>query len=166
MNSIQPTEAFDTIYAYRPASRLGRIVFLAGQIPKTGQTEIHAIGRCGEDVDLATAKESAQVAAGQALAWLARQTGPEECVDRILDLVVNVAVGPDFLEISDVADAASEVFIAALGEQGKHPRSVIGVCRLPRNAPVLLQVKASLIANCRLDEKNKTHTKKNHERSI
>lgn len=147
MNPILPVEAFGTIYTYRPASRFGRIVFLAGQIAKTSQTEIHATGRCGEEVDLATAKESARIAAGQALAWLARQTGPEERVDSILDLVVNVAVGPDFLDISDVADAASEVFIAALGEQGKHPRSVIGVSRLPRNAPVLLQVTACLAAN-------------------
>jgi len=135
-------EPIGTDYEYIMASRHGRMVMVAGQIAKIGDNQLHAIGRCGEDVDLPTAKRNAEIAAGQVLSWLSRQHGPDEWVGRILRMTAHVAVGDEMVDISDIADAASRVFIAALGDRGRHPRSVIGVSRLPRNSPVLLEVTA------------------------
>ncbi|MFD2741327.1 RidA family protein [Sulfitobacter aestuarii] len=133
-----------TIYAYEPAKRSGNILFLAGQIAKISDTEIHAAGRCGDTIDLTTAKESAEIAARQGLGWLEAQLGEGEKVRQILRMDVFVAVSPEFEFISEVADAASQVFIDAFGGPGRHPRSVIGVMRLPRNAPVLLEITAEV----------------------
>lgn len=138
-------EPHETAFTYELATRHDRIVFLAGQIAKIGPDSLHAVGRCGEAVDLATARESARVAAGQALAWLSRQLAAGERVERLLRVDVFVAVGGDFEAISDVAEAASQALISALGERGRHARSVIGVARLPRNAPVLLEVTAAVV---------------------
>ncbi len=137
-------EAFETVFDYIPAARHGRILCLAGQIPKTGPQAILHTGRVGEAVDLEQARQSATVAAEQALAWLGREAGGLSRVERILRVTVYVAVADDFEAISQVADAASGTFSRALGEEGRHPRSVIGVARLPRNAPVLLEVTAVL----------------------
>ncbi len=134
--------AHDTVYAYEPATRAGELIFLAGQIAKISATEIHAAGRCGREIDLATARDSARLAALQGLAWLDRSLAPGESVRKILRVDVFVAATEDFEHISEVADAASDVFIGAFGDAGRHARSVIGVTRLPRNAPVLLEITA------------------------
>jgi len=133
-----------TEYNYVMASHHGRVVFLAGQIAKTASKSLHTTGRCGEDVDMTMAQQNAEIAAGQVLAWLADQLKPNEVIDHILRMTVYVAVGDLPFDISAVADAASGVLIDAIGERARHPRSVIGVARLPRNAPVLLEVTASI----------------------
>ena len=46
--------------------------------------------------------------------------------------------------ISKLADKASEFFIKKLGDNGSHPRSVLAVTRLPQNAPVMIDLRASL----------------------
>jgi len=133
-----------TDYDYIMAQRHGRILLVAGQIAKTGHNVLHATGRCGAEVDLPTAKVSAEVAAGQVLAWITQHLSPGESVECILRMTVYVAVADEPFDISAVADAASATLIAALGEVGRHPRSVIGVSRLPRNAPVLLEASAAI----------------------
>lgn len=134
-----------TEYDYIMATRNGRFVFLAGQIAKTGSDQtVHATGRCGTEVDVQTAKDCAEIAAGQVLAWLNEQLEAHEKIDQILRMTVYVAVGDGSVDISDIAETASGTLIEALGERGRHPRSVIGVARLPRNAPVLLEVTASV----------------------
>jgi len=145
-NSFDLPVPIGTEYNYIMASRHGRVLFLAGQIAKTADKSLHTTGRCGEEVDLCTAKRNAEIAAGQVLAWLAEQLEPDETIDRILRMKVHVAVGDEPVDISAIADSASSALIAALGERGRHPRSVIGVARLPRNAPVLLEVTASTSA--------------------
>lgn len=137
-------EPIGTDYEYIMASRHGRMIMAAGQIAKVTHNKLHATGQCGVEVDLPTARRNAEICAGQALSWLSKQAEPGEKLARILRMTVYVAVGDEMVDISGVADAASKVFIAALGEQGKHPRSVIGVSRLPRNAPVLLEVTAAM----------------------
>ncbi|EAP75505.1 RidA family protein [Roseovarius nubinhibens] len=132
--------AYGTTYAYELATRTDDMIFLAGQIAKISATEIHAAGRCGDTIDVETAKDSARLAAHQGIAWLGKHLGPGERIEKILRVDVFVAVTPEFDHISEVADAASEIFIEAYGDAGRHARSVLGVTRLPRNAPVLLEI--------------------------
>jgi enamine deaminase RidA (YjgF/YER057c/UK114 family) len=133
-----------TDYDYIMAQRHGRVLLVAGQIAKTSHNVLHATGRCGEDVDMPTAQINAEIAAGQVLAWIAQHLSPDESVRAVLRMSVYVAVGNDPFDISIVADAASGKLIEILGDAGKHPRSVIGVSRLPRNAPVLLEATVAI----------------------
>lgn len=135
---------YGTSYAYKPFIRSDDMVFVAGQIPKTGPDTVLRPGLCGVENDLSSALEGAQLAARQAIHWIEAAMTTGEMLEQVLRLSVFVAVAKDFTQISEVADAASETFIEHFGERGAHPRSVLGLSLLPRNAPVLIEVTARL----------------------
>lgn len=135
---------YGTSYSYEPFCRAGDVVYVAGQIPKTGRDTVFRSGLCGAELDLDAARESAALAARQAIHWIETAMTEGEALDQIVRLSVFVALADGFDAMSEVADAASEVFIARYKARGRHPRSVLGVRMLPRNAPVLLEVTARL----------------------
>jgi enamine deaminase RidA (YjgF/YER057c/UK114 family) len=141
---LEAQVGYGTSYSYEPFCRAGDVVYVAGQIPKTGPDTVLQPGLCGDELDLEAARESAALAARQAIYWIETAMTEGEALDRVLRLSVFVAVADGFAAMSDVADAASEVFIAHFGARGRHPRSVLGVRTLPRNAPVLIEVTARL----------------------
>lgn len=51
---------------------------------------------------------------------------------------------PTFTQQSEVADGASEVLFAVLGEAGAHTRTSVGVLQLPKNATVEVDLIASV----------------------
>ena len=86
-----------------------------------------------------TARELARQAALNALAVAAEAVGDLDRV-RIVQMLVFVASTPEFGEQSRVADAASDLLVEVLGENGRHARTAIGVAGLPRNSPVEIQM--------------------------
>lgn len=139
-----------TQYPYELVIIDGTTAFLAGQIPKqAGQLAV--IGKVGMDVSCAEAATAARICAEQALAWLNHSAGGLENLKRILRLTCYIAHEDGFQDISAVADGASTYLIDMLGDQGRHTRSVVGVKSLPRNAPVLVEVTASLLSPVRSD---------------
>jgi enamine deaminase RidA (YjgF/YER057c/UK114 family) len=117
---------------------VGSSVHVAGQLPyKDG--ELLGQGILGRDVDMATARELARHAALNALAVAADAVGGLDRV-RIVQMLVFVASTPDFGQQSNVADAASNLLVEVLGENGRHARTAIGVAGLPRNSPVEIQM--------------------------
>jgi enamine deaminase RidA (YjgF/YER057c/UK114 family) len=85
------------------------------------------------------AQELARHAVLNALAAAVQAVGDLERV-RIVQMLVFVASTPDFGEQSQVANAASELLIEVLGENGRHARTAIGVAGLPVNSPVEIQM--------------------------
>ena len=132
-----------TVYDYIPLSIHNRVAYLAGQIPKLPDGLV-AVGKAGAEVPLDLAKTAAKVCAEQALAWIHAEAGGLDNVERVLRMDCFVAAADGFEQISDIADAASGLLIDLYGESGRHPRSVIGVARLPRDAPVLLELTFAL----------------------
>jgi enamine deaminase RidA (YjgF/YER057c/UK114 family) len=113
-------------------------VHVAGQLPfKDG--ELLGEGIVGRDVDLETGRELARHAALNALAVAADAVGGLDQV-RIVQMLVFVASTPEFGLQSKVADAASELLVDVLGENGRHARTAIGVSSLPLNTPVEIQM--------------------------
>jgi enamine deaminase RidA (YjgF/YER057c/UK114 family) len=113
-------------------------VHVAGQLPfKDG--ELLGEGIVGRDVDLETGRELARHAALNALAVAADAVGGLDQV-RIVQMLVFVASAPEFGLQSKVADAASELLVDVLGENGRHARTAIGVAGLPLNTPVEIQM--------------------------
>jgi enamine deaminase RidA (YjgF/YER057c/UK114 family) len=113
-------------------------LYVAGQLPfKDG--ELLSQGVLGRDVDLETARELARHAALNALAVAAEALGGLDQV-QIVQMLVFVASTPEFGQQSNVADAASELLIEVLGENGRHARTAIGVASLPLNSPVEIQM--------------------------
>lgn len=135
---------YPTEYDYIPVATHGTTAYVAGQIPKTDTAELLASGRVGAEVTEDQALEAARRAALQGLAWIHARAGGLDNVERVLRMDFYVAAADTFADISRVADAASGVLFVAFGEAGRHPRSVLGVSRLPRNSPVLLELTVAL----------------------
>jgi enamine deaminase RidA (YjgF/YER057c/UK114 family) len=113
-------------------------VHVAGQLPfKDG--ELLGQGIVGRDVDLETGRELARHAALNALAVAAEAVGGLDRV-RIVQMLVFVASPPEFGLQSKVADAASDLLVEVLGENGRHARTAVGVAGLPLNTPVEIQM--------------------------
>ncbi len=113
-------------------------VHVAGQLPfKDGK--LLGTGIVGRDVDLETGRELARHAALNALAVAADAVGGLDHV-RIVQMLVFVASTPEFGLQSKVADAASDLLVEVLGENGRHARTAIGVASLPLHTPVEIQM--------------------------
>jgi enamine deaminase RidA (YjgF/YER057c/UK114 family) len=113
-------------------------IYVAGQLPyKDG--ELLGEGTLGRDVDLKTGRELARQAVVNCLAVAAEAVGGLDKV-RIVQMLVFVASTPEFGQQSTVADAASDLLIEVLGENGRHARTAIGVASLPRTSPVEIQM--------------------------
>jgi enamine deaminase RidA (YjgF/YER057c/UK114 family) len=88
---------------------------------------------------LEAARDLARHAVVNCLAIAAEAVGGLDRV-RIVQMLVFVASTPDFGKQSRVADAASDLLIEVLGENGRHARTAIGVAGLPLNSPVEIQM--------------------------
>lgn len=127
--------------AYRPAVAAGAFAASAGMTPRRDGALV-VRGRVGTDVDLATARAAAALAARNALAAVADACGGLEGIEQVIQLVVYIAAGDDFAAHSQVADGASEALAAHLGERAGAARAAVGVASLPDGAPVEVQLVA------------------------
>jgi enamine deaminase RidA (YjgF/YER057c/UK114 family) len=127
---------------YVPLVRDSTTLYVSGQVPRVGSTVV-VTGRVGAEVTLAQAQVAAKVCAMRALALLQRELGSLDNVRRVLRVTVYTQSAAEFTQQSEVADAASELLHAVLGEAGKHTRTSVGVYQLPKNASVELDLIAS-----------------------
>lgn len=121
--------------AYLPVRRSGDLVYTSGQIA-TGSGELVASGRVGAEVDLPTARACARQCAVNVLAQLRAELGDLARVRQFVKITVFVASDPSFTDQHLVANGASELLAQALGDDGRHARSAVGVAALPLGSPV------------------------------
>ncbi|MGC1172482.1 RidA family protein [Polaromonas sp.] len=127
---------------YAPVVQENHVAYVSGQIPRVGDTVVVA-GRVGADVTLAQARLAAQVCVVRALLLLAQSLGSLDGIGRMLRITVFVQSAPDFTQQSEVADAASDLLHAVLGQAGQHTRTSVGVYQLPKNAAVEVDLMVS-----------------------
>jgi enamine deaminase RidA (YjgF/YER057c/UK114 family) len=123
---------------YVPYCRSGNLLFIAGQLPlKEGK--LQASGLLGRDVDTAAGQEAAKYCAINILAQAKAALGDLEKIRRVVKITVFVASAPDFFEQHLVANGASDLLVAVLGDPGKHARAAVGAASLPLNAAVEIE---------------------------
>ncbi|MGI5237888.1 RidA family protein [Dactylosporangium sp. CA-139066] len=110
------------------------VLTVSGQIAAAEGVLLHS-GQVGAAVSLAQARECAWRCARNLLTVVERELGSLERVVQIDRVTVYVASAPDFTDQHLVADAATEAFILALGERGRHARTALGVAALPAGSP-------------------------------
>lgn len=129
---------------YTSVVRPDNQVFISGQIPRVDD-EVVVTGRVGAEVSVAQAQRAAKVCTMRALALLRQELGLLDRVQRILRITVFVQCAQNFTQQSEVADGASEVLYAVLGDAGVHTRTSIGVYQLPKNAAVEIDLIAAVV---------------------
>ena len=136
---IRLPEAPTPFGAYVPAVQTGNLLFLSGMLATSGHAAT-AVGVVGKDLDVKAGRDAAYTAALNALALPRKQLGSLDRVSRVVRLGVYVAATPEFTEHPKIADAASELLRAVLGERTASSRLVLGVASLPLGSPVELEV--------------------------
>jgi len=114
---------------YKPINQTGNLIFISGQ----GSIEngVSLTGKAGDEVTLEQAQKAARVCAVNTLSLLQEYLGDLNRVKRVVKIVGFVAGADDFTQQALVINGASQVFIDAFGENGKHARSAIGTNSLP-----------------------------------
>jgi enamine deaminase RidA (YjgF/YER057c/UK114 family) len=122
---------------YTPALRDGDLVYISGQVPRIGDT-VAVIGAAGSEVPLERACFAAKVSTLRALVLVKQVAGSLEAVQSVPRITVFIRSSPDFTMHSEVADAASNLLVAVLGDKAIHSRTSVGVMQLPKGATVEL----------------------------
>ena len=125
---------------FEPFARSGAQIHLSGRLSKRDGEVL--IGRVGEDVSVEEARLAARRIAIEHLGVLKQAVGDLDRITRIVRLLVLVNGPPGFTEPHRVADGASELFLDALGDRGRHARSAIVAAGLPFGAAVEIEVVA------------------------
>ncbi|MCA7994560.1 RidA family protein [Burkholderia cepacia] len=120
---------------YTPILVDGNTAYIAGQIPRIGEV-VHFVGVVGESVSLDEGRRAARVSALRALSLIRKRCGTLDVIATVPRMTVYVRSAPGFTMQSEVADGASDVLYAVLGDAGVHTRTSVGVLQLPKGASV------------------------------
>jgi enamine deaminase RidA (YjgF/YER057c/UK114 family) len=112
----------------------GNILYLSGQGPRRNDGTLHT-GKVGRDVTAEQAYEHAKLVG---LGLLAAAKAAAGSLDRIevLKVLGMVNAVPEFTDHPKVINGCSDLFVAVLGDRGRHARSAVGMGSLPGNITV------------------------------
>ena len=131
------------VAAYVPAVRTGNYVYTSGQLP-LAEGKLQGTGKVGDEVAPDEAASLARTAALNALAAAASVGGGIDSIVRIVKVTCFVASAPSFTGQAQVANGASDLLIAVLGDAGRHARSAVGMAVLPLDSPVEVELIAEV----------------------
>jgi enamine deaminase RidA (YjgF/YER057c/UK114 family) len=124
---------------YVNAVRSGNLVFLAGKGPRTADGQL-VTGKLGEDMTVAEGYDAARLVGIAQLAVLKAELGNLKRVKRVVKVLGMVNATPDFTEQPEVVNGFSDLIVEVFGENGKHARAAVGMCSLPRNIAVEVEM--------------------------
>jgi enamine deaminase RidA (YjgF/YER057c/UK114 family) len=121
---------------YAAFSRVGRLLFVSGQLPvANGVVDPAHKGKLGASVALVGGQAAARLAALNVLAQANAAAGGLAHV-RAVRLGGYVNCVPDFDQLPQVVNGASDLVAMVLGDNGLHARFAVGVAQLPLGAAV------------------------------
>jgi enamine deaminase RidA (YjgF/YER057c/UK114 family) len=121
---------------YVPFSLRGSLVFVSGQI-SAWNGQLRHVGKLGATVSLDDGRAAARLCALNILAHLRNACGGDlDRVRRCLRLGGFVNCTPEFIDMPQVINGASDLMVALFGERGRHARAAVGVSSLPGGVAV------------------------------
>lgn len=130
---------------YVSSADSGTLLFLSGQIPQSNNT-VRFIGKLGREFSVAEGQQAAQLCALNLIAQIDAAVGGKlERVRRIVRLGGFVNAMPDFENLSEVVNGASDLMVAVFGERGRHARTSVGVATLPLGVAVEVDAVVDLL---------------------
>lgn len=124
--------------SYHPVVIAGKHAFLSGQISRAADGSL-IMGKAGRELTPEQAKQAARTAGLNVLSVIREFIGLDK-VEKFLRVAGYVQAAPDFYEISQVMNGASDLFLEIFGEKGVHARSAVGMASLPLNAAAEIEV--------------------------
>jgi len=113
--------------------------YLAAQMPSQDGRYVY-LGRVGAELTLEDGRQAAALAALSAVARVRQALDGFGRLRGLLRVDGFVASADGFFEQPQVLDGASEVFLLAFGDRGKHARTAFAPPRLPKNNSIELVV--------------------------
>lgn len=143
MNLTLPAVAAP-VAAYVPTVTAGDLVYVSGQLPLV-EGKLTYQGGVPSAVSVEQARIEARQCALNALAALGQAIGGDwSRLRRIVRIGVFVASDAGFADQPKVANGASELLEAVLGDRGRHARAAVGAAALPLGAAVELEMIAQI----------------------
>lgn len=128
---------------YVAATRHGGLIFTAGMTPRNNGV-LQFTGPVAADANPAQYRDAVVLACRNALSAAQARLVAGESLSGIMSLTVYIAAEASFTQHSKLADFASDFLRSELGAQGIGSRAAVGVLSLPGNAPVEVQLIASV----------------------
>jgi enamine deaminase RidA (YjgF/YER057c/UK114 family) len=122
---------------YVPSKRAGDMLYLSGQGPRLPGGK-YALGVVGKDVTVKEAYEHAKIV-GLGLLAVAKAAAGDLSKVEVIKVLGMVRGAPDFGEQPAVINGCSDLFVAVLGERGRHARSAVGMGSLPHGMTVEIE---------------------------
>jgi len=121
---------------YVPAHQVGPLLFISGQLPfgPDGKLGDAQKGKLREGVAVDAPAEAAKLCALNLIAQAKAALGDLTRIRRVVRLGGFFAVEGTFPGMAHAMNGASDLFVALLGDKGRHARTTIGVAYLPMNA--------------------------------
>lgn len=136
MNLALP-ETVSPSFNYVRFKTVGDMVFLSGQGPRQADGSMPA-GIVGKDFSVEEAYGFARTTGLGLLAAMKEACGSLDKVE-VIKLLGMVSAAPGFTQHPQVINGCSDLFVAVLGENGRHARSAVGMGSLPGNMPVEIE---------------------------
>lgn len=119
--------------------RVGNLLFLSGKGP-SNEKGVYTTGKVGKDLTLEEGIAAARLTAINQLAVLKAELGDLSKVKRIVKVLGMVNCEADFKDHPKVINGFSDLMVQVFGEKGKHARSAVGMCSLPFNMTVEVEL--------------------------
>ncbi len=128
---------------YISVKRTGELIFTAGITPrKNGKIILEGPIKINDNIE--KWKESAELVAKNLIACTEGILNNNEKIGEILSMTVFINTENGYREHSKIADFISEYFYQVLKNSGIASRTAVGVCSLPGNAPLEVQLIARI----------------------
>jgi enamine deaminase RidA (YjgF/YER057c/UK114 family) len=136
---IEIHEAPKPLASYIPATKVGNLVFTAGQIPLKEGALVYE-GKVGSDITVEEGVKAAALCTINCLSVIKSEIGSLDNIKRIIKVTVFVNSAEGFTDQPKVANGASDLLVSVFGDSGKHVRSAVGVSELPIDSSVEIEM--------------------------
>jgi enamine deaminase RidA (YjgF/YER057c/UK114 family) len=121
---------------YVPFTVAGNLVFVAGQICQWNGERRH-VGKLGAGIGIADGRDAARLCALNIIAHLRVACGGDlDRVRRVVQLRGFVNCTPEFTDMPQVVNGASDLTVEVFGDAGRHARAAVGTNSLPGGVSV------------------------------
>lgn len=126
------------VAVYKPVVVFNNAAYVSGHGPvRTDGSLIKGV--VGRDLDLAAGHAAARQVGLAILSSLRTHLGSLDRVRRVIKILGMVNTAPDFYDHPKVINGCSDLFVAVLGDRGRHARSAVGMGSLPNNISVEIE---------------------------